>query len=59
MDNESANLDIGKEINNIAGKIHKLINGDKENFPRLELEIDMQCMKLQALAEKLGVFYID
>jgi len=39
-------------------KIHQLINGDKKT-QRLELEIDMQCMKLQALAEKLGVLYIN
>lgn len=53
-------LEAGEEINNIANKINSLAEQlEKGNVLRLELEIAMQCMKLQRVAEKLGVFFID
>ena len=52
-------LEIGNEINQIAVIISNLINAKTDNIPQLQLLIDMQCMKLQRMAEELGVFYVD
>jgi len=52
-------LEIGNEINQIAVTISNLVNAKTDNIPQLQLLIDNQCMKLQRMAEELGVFYVD
>lgn len=49
---------LAEEIDKIAVEQYKIINEYKDNFPKMEMLLTNEIMKLQNLAEQLGKYYI-